>query len=111
MGDRTDGIACDGGKPPDSNTFRTRFDAYDEASFAVVRAVASILGEEPTDLPPLTTVVDPDGLARILMPSAGMGPPPDLTVSFTYEGCFVTVTRSGSIEVVPPEPDADGNPD
>lgn len=97
--------SCDGGSGPDTGRYETRYERYDEMLFEVVRAVATVLDEDPTALPPLRAIVDADGLEDVLHPPTDAGTQTDLTVSFTYAGCRVTVTRKGVIEVVPPDDD------
>ena len=69
----------------------------DEApSEVVVRAVAAVTNTAPLDLRPLYDVVDPDYVDRALRATDGAA---DAELSFTYEGCEVTVT-DGRVHVV-----------
>ena len=62
---------------------------------AVVRAVATVRGVDPTDLrTPLFEVIDPDALDRLFE-----SPADDLTVSFQYHGHDVTLTADLTVVV------------
>lgn len=71
---------------------------YEFPGTAIVEAVAATVGRSITDLPPLQEVVAIDALDELLTRK-----PPEasenLTVSFTYAGADVAVSRTGSIEV------------
>ena len=60
----------------------------------VVLAVATKVGCEPTDLPALSTVVDPDGLDQLLTESSD-----SVTVSFRYAGCTVSLMGDRTLTV------------
>jgi hypothetical protein len=61
----------------------------------VVLAVAEISESDPTELPPLSDVIDADALDRLFGPDhSGDGSD---RVSFNYHGYRVTVCRDGEI--------------
>lgn len=77
-------------------------DMTDSASRRVVREVAEATDSDPSDLPPLYEVVDPDALDGLFRPRtaasettdtgvAGSGP----VVRFSYAGREVSVRRDG----------------
>lgn len=68
----------------------------ESAAMRVLEAVAEATGDEITSLnPPLGSVVDPDSLEALL----AADPDSDVTISFRYAGCRVTVTGDG-VDVV-----------
>lgn len=64
-------------------------------SLLVIRTVAVTKNQEPTDLPPLNQVIDPDALDAII---ASMG---DGEVSFSYAGYKVSVSSSLGVSIEP----------
>lgn len=74
----------------------TRTDETATASQQVVRRVAAETGSEPTDLPPLFTVVDPDALDELV---ASVDQPAEFSVEFQYVGRSVRVRGDGTVEV------------
>lgn len=66
-------------------------------STAVVEAIAEYEGVDPLELSrPLYEVIDPDALDNLFPPgsnSAGQ-------IEFSYNGCAVTVTSDGDVDVV-----------
>ncbi|MFC7096843.1 HalOD1 output domain-containing protein [Halobaculum marinum] len=69
---------------------------FDTVSIRVVECVAEATGREPTDLPPLYDVVDPDALDD-LFTAGGDG---NCTVSFRFEGTLVEVRGEGDVAAV-----------
>lgn len=86
----------------DTDTYRASFgDDTESVWTAVVSTVAVVAETEPTDLPPLYSVIDPSTLEDLIEPS-GPGPPrSDISVSFTYDEYTVTVHNCGIIAVEP----------
>lgn len=85
----TDGRS-EGPRPPE---FEVSFDpAADRPSEVLIRAVAVATNEEPTGLPPLGRVVDPDALDACA--DADRAP---VTVRFSYAGYRVVVSTDGAI--------------
>lgn len=62
-----------------------------ELSIAVIEAVATQAGVSPTDLPPLYSCIDPDGLEYLFQASSNEMACPN-RVEFGYAGCFVSIT-------------------
>lgn len=60
-------------------------------SIAVVEAVGSLLGRDPTTLRPLAEILDPDALDALFTHQVGDPPMIGGRVTFVYEGCRVTV--------------------
>ena len=87
----------DGFGSQDEDVFHVEFDGAEERLSEVIpRAVATILDEDPTDLEPLGTVIDPDMLNAIgEHGSKKSGLSGDLT--FQYEGFEITVAPEGHI--------------
>ncbi|MFC3476314.1 HalOD1 output domain-containing protein [Halobacterium litoreum] len=65
---------------------------------AVVDAISDATGQAPTDVGPLSAVLDPDALDAILGPD---GPTPTARISFTVDSCAVTAHADGRIVVLP----------
>lgn len=61
----------------------------------VVELVAAETGKDPLELPPLSTVVDPEALDRLFTDEA----PPEASVRFEFAGCHVSVTADGVVTV------------
>lgn len=105
-------------KPPPSATLNageddtpdayvTSFDSSPESVFlAVVLAVSDVSEAEPTALPPLYSVVDPDALDALVTPTGSSPPDQTVSVSFVFDEHPVTVTNDGVIAVQRPEPAA-----
>lgn len=72
----------------------------DRISRTVVEAVAEAEGDDPTNLTPLYTVVDPDALESLFQTQT---PNPDGQVDgeirFTYCGYEVRVTAAGEVDL------------
>ena len=70
-------------------------------STAVVRAVSTVDGQEPSSLPLLSGVVDPDALNRLFGPTFAGESRPGGLVRFVYDHYFVTVENGEYIMVEP----------
>ena len=64
---------------------------------AIADSVASILGEDPCDIPPLAETVDPDALNQLFRDSPLSSQGRRLT--FTYESFEVTVSSNGTLRL------------
>ncbi|AHG03713.1 hypothetical protein HALDL1_08945 [Halobacterium sp. DL1] len=64
----------------------------------IIREVADRSAVEPTSLPPLYDVLDPDALTALVQTRAD-----SLTVQFTYVGYEVTVDSDGKVSVTDEE--------
>lgn len=62
----------------------------EEPSIVIVTAVADVIDESPLELEPLHATVDTEALDGML--ETADGTEPDVTVTFEYCGCEVTVT-------------------
>lgn len=71
----------------------------DSAAVAVVSVLATVLGRDPLELPPLYRALEPEALAGIATDSV-TGSARTVT-TFQYLGFDVTVTSGGTIEAVP----------
>lgn len=60
-------------------------------SEAIVRAVAALTNQNPLEMTPIASVIDPDGLQLILDANSRGSP---ICVEFEYSGCFVVANRS-----------------
>lgn len=86
----------------DRELFQATYDSTREsASLAVVAVVATVLGRNPVDLPPLHTAIDSEALDQLVVRSIGVHGCD--CVSFEYEGVAVTLTSEGQIEADPVE--------
>lgn len=83
----------------DSNrTVRHEFEGHTSATTAVIEAVAAARGTEPTDLPTLYDVIDPDALDE-LFEAGGGSDRPERCVEFAYAGCTVRVRTGPHVTV------------
>lgn len=83
--------------------------ADEPVSTTVVDAVAEATGNEPAALEPLGRVVDTHSLDRLFSPLWGPSNGPRMgAVEFRFEGCLVTVSAAGWVEVRETDDDADG---
>ena len=72
-----------------------RFAQEGELIETVIRTVADAVDSDPLELSPLYEVIDPDALGLLFRPqSNGHG-----SVSFSWEGCSVTVESDGHVVV------------
>lgn len=71
----------------------------------IVRAVSAVTGKPASELTPLFTVVDPDALDALFRPLSAACPRNDGTVSFPFEGTWVSVCASGDITIAAPKAD------
>lgn len=85
----TDG-GSDRGQSERPDRFTYDIDRDELPSEAVVRAVAAVTNTSPLVLDPLYHVIDPDNLDEVLQRRGRHGGGTELT--FTFEGCEVTVT-------------------
>lgn len=66
----------------------------------VIRTVAAYTGNDPRELPPLITAIDPDVLETLFGTEADeVGTPPRRTLIFGYAGCSVRIDSAGCITV------------
>ena len=70
----------------------------DTAIVEIVTGVATVLDREVMDMPPLFDAIDAGALGE-LVTSPRKRP---IEVSFSYQGCRVTVSSSGDVIVEPP---------
>lgn len=70
--------------------------AEESVAAVVSRSVASVAGVPDERLPPLYEAVDPDALERLFADGA------EGYVAFRYNGLWVVVTASGTVEVREP---------
>jgi hypothetical protein len=82
---------------PATGTQHHRHDWQDSDSvcLAVVETVSTVTGRDPNSMDPLYSVLDADALDALLS-SAGDG---TVNISFTFEGCSVTVASDGTVDV------------
>ena len=74
----------------------TGFDG--DVSVAVVTAIATKRGVEPTELPPLYESIDPDALDALFAPTRSGGPRRG-RLEFTYDGHEVAVDCGSDLEI------------
>lgn len=88
----------------ETGTYRTTFtDSVDSASEAVISAVATLTGEDPVEMPPLYTAIDPDALDALFRPTRTGPRRGDRRLEFAFNGHEVTVKSCGVIVVDPLE--------
>lgn len=71
---------------------------YESVSIAVVSAVATHRGTDPTDLPPLYEWIDPDALDALFAPTRRDGDRAG-RLEFTYDGHTIAVDCSDSMTI------------
>lgn len=76
----------------------------EEVSDAVIAAVADATGEDPIELEPLYSVVDPDALNSLFRGSTDASAT-TMELRFSMAGCRVVVRGDGDVDVTPPEDD------
>lgn len=64
-------------------------------SILIVEVVAAITGHESMEMEPLYGTVDPDLIDGLLVSSWRS----DVCLSFPYEGCAVSITSNGALQV------------
>lgn len=101
-----DGESLDGRTPVEyrgaTDTYRAPIDGdADSVALAVVDVVAAVAGTDPTALPPLGEVVDPDALESLVTPAGTPSGTDDVRVAFTFDGHDVTVFGHGVVAVRP----------
>lgn len=84
---------------PRMNGSRFSYDGTEPASVAVVEAVSSVSGDDPAELPPLYTAIDPGALDGLFGPAAAGSGLDEGEITFEYAGYLVTVHGHGSIEI------------
>lgn len=85
-----------------SGTYRAQFDVHTRpASEAILTAVATATENDPLELSPLYSVIDPDALDALFDPPAYDGPDQRLTVTFEYADCRVSAKAHGTVVVEP----------
>ncbi|WP_336328647.1 HalOD1 output domain-containing protein [Halovenus sp. HT40] len=76
------------------------WDETDTVPIAVVEAVASMTGQDATEMEPLGEVVDTDALDDLFKPAGKAGRSVG-AVEFEYSNCLVRVSAGGRLEVAP----------
>lgn len=82
-------------------------DGSNPPSLAVVKAVATLTDQDPTDLVPLYDVVDPKALDALFQRTRSGDHRVDGAVSFRYQGYDVTVKSYGIITIQTAAADGD----
>lgn len=86
----------------DDGSYRTTFDPKTWlATEAIVTAVADVGGEDPLDLRPIGTVLDPDALDALFSLSLWDISSVEISISFDYAGFEVTVDEAGTVVLDP----------
>lgn len=92
----------------DTDTYRASFDSDTESVCRVVISTVAVVSEtEPTELPPLYSVVNPDALEKLVDSTDGESSSSDFRVSFGFDGHTVTVHSHGVVAVQPPQANGD----
>ncbi|SIR94045.1 HalOD1 output domain-containing protein [Natronorubrum thiooxidans] len=88
------------GYDPTTGTFHARFDADSKTIVVtIVEAVGTVTNCDPLTMPPLFETIDPEALADLMISTRDTS----IEVTFSYEGCRVTVSSHGTIVVEPHE--------
>lgn len=78
---------------------RTGIRPDEQASEAVVQAVATATAKDPTTIDPLYESINPDALNELFQIDASGRPRSDTAVQFDYAGFSVVVRETGIIEL------------
>lgn len=104
--DNTDSNSSLGEYDPDANLYRIYYDdqVSEPVSTVIVKVVAALTDTPPTELEPLYEAINPDALNQL----TAFDTPTDhhqvdSHVTFTFNGCQVTVFWTGTIEIRPPD--------
>lgn len=85
-----------------SGIYHTQFDVHTRsASEAILTAVATAIGKDQLELPPLYSAIDPDALDALFDTPTHSASKQCLTVSFEYAGCQVSAKARGTVVVEP----------
>ena len=84
---------------PNARTTIHDWTAGESLSVTVLQAVADLLGKEPSEIQPVSWVVDADALNALFLPRSGESPRTNGRVSFVLDGVDVTVHASGEVVV------------
>ena len=89
---------------PDTQTYHIYHDLEQPPSIStiVIRGIATLNGEQPTDIKPLHDVIDPDALDALFQPVSEESTERRANVSFPFEGYEVTVYADGEIVIALP---------
>ena len=87
------------GYDPTTDTYHNQIAREDSDSLCVtiITTVSAATGQEANAMEPLYSVLDPDALEAFILHELG----DSVQVSFSYEGCAVTIAGSGEIIVQP----------
>lgn len=90
-----------GGYDASTNTYHNHHNwaGSDPLCLTIIDTISEVPGREPREMNPLYSVIDPGALERLLAGASGDG----AEISFSFEGCDVTVTTSGAVAVTPKE--------
>ena len=80
----------------DEDWFTTEVGDAETIAEAVVRSVAAVSGDDPMSMEPLGTLLDSDALNALFERPTG-----DSRLSFTFNGCDVSVYGGGTVCVRP----------
>ena len=82
---------------PPSHTFEWSHD--ESPSAAIVRAVATASGEDPTDMEPLYTAIDPEALDALFFPTHIATARTTGVVEFCFSGYRVRIDAAGKGQI------------
>lgn len=88
------------GYDPTADASYARFGTdYTTAVMAIVETVATVTNRKSEDLSPLFATIDPEALVDLVASNRET----PVEVTFSYEGCRVTVSSRGTVAVESPE--------
>lgn len=87
------------GYDPTTDTYHNQiaWDDSDSLCITIITTVSAATGQETSALEPLYSVLDPDALEALMSHERD----DSVRISFSYEGCAVTIAGSGEIIVQP----------
>jgi len=99
MSSSTNGFEGRVGYDPSTDTYYNQHNSENRQSLcvSVIMTVSAATGQEADALEPIYSILDPDALEACVTHTGG----DSIEISFSYEGCTVTIASDGEIVVQP----------
>ena len=83
---------------PETVTETFDWDQREDVQTAVINTVAAVTDQDPTEMKPLSNIIDPDSLGTLFAPTRST-PRSTGCITFQYQGCTVGVDAEGTVKV------------
>ena len=94
--ERTDDHTRDGEKSAtEARPVQHNWESGNPIYVTVIKAVSTVTEQKSTEMEPLYSVIDPDAVEALMTSSRGG----HVRLSFSYEGCTVSIEHSGAVVV------------